>query len=208
MGAIVFSLVNFSYPIAVFIRRRYGFRVITITSGLLVTLSYIVTPFMPSIDYLFLTYCVGLGFGVGFIDCTTVVILPEFFDKYIGLATGFRLAGVAATSMTFNFLVPILVDKMGWRNVLFCFSSVGLLLILYAFFYRKKPRINADNAVEASTEQENKVVIPVFEHTSYNTKLGFIRNRGFQLIVLGCIPYLFAVGVPTMFMVCISTLRG
>ena len=105
VGSLMYFVLCFSYPFAVSLYHRFGFRAMAITSAILVTFSYLTTPLVPSANYLFLTYCIPQGIGCGFMDCLSLTILPEFFDKYVGLATGIRLACVATGSMIFNYIL-------------------------------------------------------------------------------------------------------
>lgn len=188
----------FSYPFAVSLHHRFGFRATAITSGILLTLSYLTTPLVPSANYLFLTYCIPQGVGYGFMDCLSLTTLPEYFNKYVGLATGIRLACAATGSMIFNFVMPIIIEEMGWRSMFYCFSSVGAAFLFYAYCYKAVPTITTTyhevikgsdiQAVDDAGEPREK-------------QIGFLQDRGFQLIVIGCVPFLFAVGVPLMFMV-------
>jgi MFS family permease len=193
------SLACYSYPVAVSLQHRFGFRAMAITSAIFVTFSYLTTPLVPSANYLFLTYCIPQGLGIGFMDCLSLTILPEFFDKYIGLATGIRLASVATGSMICNYLFPILIESLGWKNTFYCFSSVGAALLFNAFSYGTKPTIPTDREVIFAKESDVMAVSDVSQPTT--KRPGFLQDRGFQLIVVGCVPFFFSVGVPLMFMV-------
>ena len=170
-----------------------------ITSAVLVTIGYLTTPLVPSANYLFLSYCIPLGIGVGFMDCLSVTILPEFFDKYLGLATGIRLASVATGSMICTYLFPMLIESMGWKNMFYCLSSIGAVLLFYAFFYKTEPTILTNREVVVAKDSDIKAISDVGQPSA--KRPAFLQDRGFQLIVIGCIPFLFAVGVPLMFMV-------
>ncbi|XP_046852949.1 monocarboxylate transporter 8-like isoform X5 [Xenia sp. Carnegie-2017] len=203
LGSIAFSLVSISYPVVVFLGRRFGSQGVLIISGILITTSYIVTPFMPSVNYLYFTYCFGVGFAASCVDCLSVVILPEFFDKHLGLATGIRLSSIAAASILFNFMVPIFVVEIGWQKLFYCFSSVGLLLIMYSFLFRIKHPVHD----VPSNEVEEKETYSVCGE-KLTIKERILHDRGFQLIVFGCVPYLFAILVPAMFMVAYAKSLG
>lgn len=168
-----------------------------IMSAALTTFTCVTTPLVPSANYLFLTYCIPVGFGVGFIDCLSVTILPEFFDKYVGLATGFRLAMVATGSMIYSFLFPLMIEAMGWKKMFYCMTFVGPVLLFYAFFYKPAP---ADRKIIATEDSDTKATGDASEG-NLRQRRSFLRDHGFQLIVIGCVPFLFAVGVPMMFMV-------
>ena len=193
------SILCFSYPFAVRLQHRFGFRAIAITSAILVTISYLTTPLIPSANYLFLSYCIPQGIGIGFMSCISFTILPEFFDKYLGLATGIRFASVSTGSMINSYLFPILIESMGWKNMFYCFSSTGAAYLIYAFSYKTKPKISTDREVVLAMESDVMIINDPSELRTHRPR--FLKDHGFQLIVLGCLPFSFAVGVPTMFMV-------
>ena len=195
----MYSLQCFSFPLAVALSRRFGFRAVVSTSAVLVTISYLTTPSVPSVNYLFLSHSVLQGAGWGFVDCLSITVLREYFDKYAGFATGIRLACTATGSMIFNFLFSIIIKDMGWKNMFYCFSSTGAALLFLAFCYRKKPAISSNREIIATDESSVKDASVLDQPRS--KRPSFLRDRGFQLIVIGCFPFLFAVGVPLMFMV-------
>ncbi|XP_046852952.1 monocarboxylate transporter 8-like [Xenia sp. Carnegie-2017] len=209
LGSITFALLCVAFPVAVFLSRRLGFQVLIFGSGILITTGYIVTPFMPSVNYVYFTYSLGVGFGIGCVDCLSIAILPEFFDKHLGLATGIRLSSIAAASILFNFMVPILVVEIGWQKLFYCFSSVGPLIILYSMFFRTDhPEHREGNAVPDEPEKKGKEVLPQACEEKFDFKDALLRDRGLQLILIGCMPYLFAVLVPAMFMVAYAKSLG
>jgi MFS family permease len=199
-GSLLVSSVCFSFPFAVRLQHRFGFRAIAITSGILVIISFLTTPLIPSANYLFVSYCIPYGIGVGFMDCISITILPEFFDKYLGLAIGMRFASVSIGSMINSYLFPILIESIGWKKMFYCFSSTGAAYLIYAFFYKTKPTIPTDREVVEAKDCDIVVTNDVCELSA--DRLHILRDRGFQLIVIGCLPFFFAVNVPLMFMVC------
>ena len=136
---------------------------------------------MPLVNYLYFTYCFGVGFAASCVDCLSVVILPEFFDKHLGLATGIRLSSIVAASILFNFMAPIFVVEIGWQKLFYCFSSVGLLLIMYSFLFRIKHPVHDVPSNEVEAKETYSVC---GENLTINERI--LHDRGFQLIVFGC----------------------
>ena len=217
VGSLSYALVCGSYPVSVSLCRRFGFRKIAIVSAILFSTGFLITPSVSSANYLFFTYCIPVGVGVGFVDCLTITILCEYFQKSLGLATGIRLACVATGSMMFSYLYPILIEIMGWKKTFYCVSSLGTTLIVLAFSYRKST-VLADHKVvvandadlksgndadlkstnDADLKSASELNRPAWQTSTVQE---FLRDRGFQLIVLGCVPFLFVIAVPLMFMV-------
>ena len=165
----------------------------------MISSSYLITPLAPTANYLFLTYCIPQGLGVGFMDCLSMTTLPEYFRKYVGLAMGIRLACVATASMIFNYLIPIFIESVGWKTMFQCFSSIGAAFVTYALIYRPTSSVTTD--CEVVVKKESNVKEQVDECLPEEKQLTFTQDRGFQLIVIGCIPFLFSIAVPLIFMV-------
>ncbi|XP_028407594.1 monocarboxylate transporter 8-like [Dendronephthya gigantea] len=197
INSLTFSLQCFSFPLVVALSRRFGFRAVIFTSAVLATTGYLTTPLVPSVNYLFLSYSILLGVSFGFVDCISITVLREYFERYVGLATGIRFACTATGSMIFNFLIPIIIDDIGWQNMFYCFSSTGVALLFLAFCYRTKP---ASSNREIIIQDEPKVKDTSVLGHSRSKQPSFLRDRSFQLIVIGCIPFLFAMGIPLIFM--------
>ena len=194
------SFLFFSYPLSVALSRRFGFRAVIFTSAVLITISYLTTPLVPFVNYFFLSYSILQGVGCGFVDCLSITVLREYFDKYAGLATGIRLACTATGSMIFNFLFPLIIEDIGWKNMFYSFQSTGAVVLFLAFCYKNKPAITSNREIIAAEESDIKAASVLDQLRSHQPS--FLRDRVFQITMIGFIPFIFALGVPLMFMVC------
>ena len=189
IGSVSFALMCSSFPILVSLLRRFGFRRMVFGAAVLFVVGYLTTPLVTSANYLFLTYCIPLTLGVGTADCLTIIILAEYFQKSLGLATGIRYACKGTGSMMFSYLFPILIERMGWRKTFYCISSFGAVLIILGLCYRR-PAIRGEQKILLPDEPDLKPASEANEPiTTTSRGRAFLRDRGFQLIVLGLVPF-------------------
>lgn len=188
----------------VYLRRRFGLRPVMFCSAVLVVFTFTSTPFMPSLNFVFLTYSIPFGISAGFLDCLSIITLREYFDKHLGLACGLRFASVATGGMTFNYFLPIFIERLSWKKTFFAFSSLGAAFVVYALVYRSRDSgkeafdvISAkDQEIEASEEISRKI----------GASYGFVRNKGFLLVLTASALYFGICVVPAMFVVSVRKL--
>lgn len=166
-------------------------------SAVLATLSFISTSYVPNLEYVFLTYSIPFGIACGFHECITVISLRDYFNIYLGRATGIRYAGQRCGPTIFCFLIPIVFDIAGWSTMMACFSSLGLMFLLLAISYRPPPNLNnADGAVQR-TKQEKKVKIIDCLHVT----LSLLKDKQILMILSGNVLFSVVEYIPNMFVV-------
>jgi MFS family permease len=168
------------------------------TSAILAVLAFLTTPHVPNLEYIFLTYSIPFGIAAGFHECVSVVSLREYFGKQLGLATGIRFAGSAVGPMIFSYLIPIIFDLAGWHTMMTCFSSLGLMFILYASTYKPLTILEDADSSDSMlhTREEDKDKIDLLKAIKL-----LLKEKRILMVLTGNALFSVVEYVPNMFMV-------
>jgi len=84
---------SLSGPIVAGLTHKFGCRVTLITGAALTCILYSLCIVSPSIYIMLILYGVLGGLTTGFVYISSIIVLTEYFDKKIGVATGIVMAG-------------------------------------------------------------------------------------------------------------------
>lgn len=124
VGSLFLSIPLLLGPFASALTAKYGCRQITILSGLISCLGFVLGHFATSIEQLFVAFSIA-GAGLALSYVTSIVIVAYYFEKRRSLATGLAVCGTGVGTFTFAPLTIYLLGEYSWR---------GTLLIMAAFF--------------------------------------------------------------------------
>ena len=199
IGAILLFSQGIASLAGVYLFRSFGLRCVMFAAAILTSFCFVTTPHMSNLDFLFLTYSIPFGFACGFHECVTVVTLREFFDKYLGLATGIRYAVSSAGPMLFSFLIPIIYDVAGWNTMMSCFAALGIMFVVFAISYHPLPTRDHEDSSDiiAATEQSTThLKMDLMKRTKT-----LLKEKKVWLMLTGNVLFSFVEYTPNMFMV-------
>ena len=119
---------------------RSGPRVVAVTGGVLYGLGVMLASFTERIEWLYVTYGLlgGIGLGLGYI--VPVTVLVKWFPDRRGLVTGIAVGGFGAGALVTAPIATALIERVG---VLSTFAWLGLAYLLAAplagWFMRNPP---------------------------------------------------------------------
>ncbi|MEO8442202.1 MAG: OFA family MFS transporter [Betaproteobacteria bacterium] len=119
---------------------RSGPRVVAVTGGLLYGLGVFLASFTDRIEWLYVTYGLvgGIGLGLGYI--VPVAVLVRWFPDRRGLITGIAVGGFGAGALVTAPIATALIERVG---VLSTFAWLGLAYVVTAplagWFMRNPP---------------------------------------------------------------------
>lgn len=87
-----------SGPIVSAIINQFGCQVAIISGAVVTSLMYLLSVFVPSFYYMYLTIGVIGGIATGVFYISSLVIIPQYFDKKKGVATGIAMCGSGKNS--------------------------------------------------------------------------------------------------------------
>lgn len=155
---------------------------------------------MTTMIYLFITFSAPFGIAVGFLDCLSIITLPDYFDDYLGFATGIRSASISLGAIMFGYLLPILIDSLGWKKTFFTCSSLGAVCVVYSMAYH--PPLSRKQEKDVILAEDQEIVAAAEISRKARSSYGFLRNKEFVSILIGSLLFVSVVGIPSMFIVC------
>ena len=182
----------------VYLYRYFGLRRVMFVCAAIVVLVFIITPIMPSLELIFLTYSIPFGIVTGMHESISVVSLREYFSKKLGLATAVRYVGNATGPMVFSYLIPIIYESAGWHKMMSCFSALGLVFIVFAVCYKPFPRMHEkqDSSAMLHTKQENYTKMNLLQATKW-----LLKDKRALMVLAGVALFSVVEYTPNMFMV-------
>ncbi|XP_035732597.1 monocarboxylate transporter 3-like [Vespa mandarinia] len=141
-------------PFVSALANRYGFRLVAILGSILSCLAFVLSYFSASIEFLYVSYGVLGGIGVGLIYVPAVITTGFYFERWRALATGIAVCGSGIGAFLLAPISDLLIKSYGWRGALL--FQAGMLLncaIFGAMFRPLKP-----TRIKIKPTQENAVI--------------------------------------------------
>ncbi|XP_070576841.1 monocarboxylate transporter 2-like isoform X1 [Ptychodera flava] len=160
IGSLAFGMFFFASPISTGLFKRYGHRKVAVVGVILCSVGMLVSSFVPKPSLLFLTYSVFYGIGSNFIDNTSLNLIGQYFPrKNSARATCFATLGWSVGSLTFNPLIEVLCELLGWRNTFRILAGFLFVVgILCVATYSPAPIERPWKYLEATKEQKKALM--------------------------------------------------
>jgi OFA family oxalate/formate antiporter-like MFS transporter len=137
---------------------RSGPRVVAVTGGVLYGLGVMLASFTERLEWLYVTYGLigGIGLGLGYI--VPVAVLLKWFPDRRGFITGIAVGGFGAGALVTAPIATALIERVG---VLFTFAWLGLAYLFaapLAGWFMRNPRegeVLYDQALRSPLRQTN-----------------------------------------------------
>jgi sugar phosphate permease len=200
-------------PIAGFLTDRFGPRKVIFSSTLLSGTGLLLLSRVNSLLVFYIAFgilSVGLS---GFGQVVTTTAVANWFDKKVGRATGFSIAGYGAGGVLMPFIVW-LIAHWGWRTSFVILGiSTCLILLPASLFLRHRPEQygylpdgeipdplgTTQNATEAIDSGEVALTAIRALRTKTFWLLGFalaIQLMVFNAMIVHIMPYFASIGLP------------
>ncbi|CAI5659322.1 monocarboxylate transporter 7 [Oreochromis niloticus] len=120
----------FNAPFASMMTNRFGFQLVVMTGGLLITSGTIATIFTSSINQIYITYGLVAGMGYCLTFLPTVTILSQYFNHRRSLATAVASTGESLSMFALAPAFAALRDHIGWRNTMAVLGALQSVIII------------------------------------------------------------------------------
>ena len=122
-------------PIAGALCKRFNCRVVTLTGGLISSVSISLSAAAPSMEFIFVTMGVFSGLGIGLSTTPGVILAARYFERNRAIANALCISGAAAGSSTMPFLIQYLLQTYGFRGTVLimgaCMLHIGVSAALF-----------------------------------------------------------------------------
>ena len=82
-----------SGPVASFLTNRLGWRITTAIGSVIASAGFMLSAFVPSVFYLYISAGVMIGLGLGIIYLPRLDCITQYFDKRRPIVTGIAICG-------------------------------------------------------------------------------------------------------------------
>lgn len=157
-----FSITLASFSVAVIfagrLQDKIGPRRVAMAGGILTGLGVALASFATSVSFLYLTYGVIAGIGIGAAYVTPLATCVKWFPEKRGLITGLVLAALGVGGMLFKPVILIFIGKFGVSQAFLYLGCIyGLLLLLGSLALVVPPRGYRPPGWTASASQAGAV---------------------------------------------------
>lgn len=188
---------------------RYGPRPIVTIGGLLCGIAFLLLSQINALWHVYLILGIIMGIGGSFCLVPIMPIVPRWFTKRRGIATGIAMAGFGVGGIIAPLLTQWLISAYDWRWALIILGIITIIIIVpLAQFMRHSPRqvglkpYGGDEVIEDKQSPSSAI-----EGLSFSQA---IRTRGFWLfgliqtcalfslvtVMIHIVPHASDVGIP------------
>ncbi|KAK2884952.1 monocarboxylate transporter 7-like [Channa argus] len=144
-------VMTFNGPLSSVMTNRFGFQLVVMAGGLLISLGTIATSFTTSINQMYITYglIAGLGYCLTFLP--TVTILSQYFTRRRSLVTAVASTGESLSMFALAPAFSALKDRIGWRHTMAVIGVLQSTIIICGALLRPvmiKPRGTRESEIE------------------------------------------------------------
>lgn len=141
IGSLAYGLSMTFGPVTSMLVGRFGNNRVMATGGIICATSLIVSSFASSTTMMFVTFSIFYGVGTCMCTSPTMTITPEYFDKYLSIATGITVSGSSFGTLIMGPLSQVIIDHAGWRTAFRVYAGFCLLTSLLNSRIRNPPHM-------------------------------------------------------------------
>lgn len=133
---------------------QFGCRVAIIGGAAVTSLMLFISTFSPNIYIMWITVGFVGGISTGFFYISSLIIIPEWFDKKKGIATGITMAGSGIGFFVGPKLISMGLEKYDWKVVM---TIVSVCILVNAFIGIFSKPLNPPNS-QIFRKKKQKIV--------------------------------------------------
>ncbi|XP_074519008.1 solute carrier family 16 member 6a [Halichoeres trimaculatus] len=150
-------VMTFNAPLSAVMTNRFGFQLVVMLGGFLISLGTITTSFTSSVNQMYITYGLVAGIGYCLTFLPTVTILSQYFNRRRSLVTAVASSGEAMSIFALAPAFSALRDRVGWRHTMAVIGALQGILIICGALLRPiviKPRATQKEETDTSSPKE------------------------------------------------------
>ncbi|XP_052782558.1 monocarboxylate transporter 13-like isoform X1 [Mya arenaria] len=165
-------------PIASMLSIKYGFRPVIIGGGLLTSAGLCLSYFATSLYYLFFTFGLLTGAGLGIVYIPSISAISYYFDEKVTLASGIAASGVGVGNIVYPALIRWLVNKYDWKQSFLILGALSLHICVFGALIKPVKRLEI-------TEKQ-----PILDITPF-------KKKGYVLLCVNV--FLYCCGISALY---------
>ena len=163
-----------------------------VISSFFYVLAFLVTPFMPNLNFLFISYSIPFGITASVVGTLSITTQRKYFDKYYGFAVGVRYCSNAIGAIAFSFTLPIIIQAIGVEKTFLSLLVVTPVFLCSALAYLS----NVDD-----TQTDHDISRNTEPLTRRNIYYEFLQDKSFLLYLASSGVFFFSINIPMVYMV-------
>ncbi len=128
-----------TFLIAGMLQDRIGPRTVATIGGLLFSSGLFLASWTHSLTWLYLTWGVMVGAGLGFGYLAPITVGSKWFPDHRGLVNGLAIGIFAAGSGIFGPIAGTLIERIGWRATFQTFAGLFFVFTMVGAYLMKDP---------------------------------------------------------------------
>lgn len=161
IGSLMMGVTWCTGPIASMLTNKYGCRIVTIAGAITATIGFIMSVFAPNIYFMYFSFGVVSGIGIGLTYLPAIVAVSFWFEVKRSLATGLAVCGSGIGTMIFSPLTRILLSEYGWKGTVLIVAAIMLNCIACGLLFKPV----TEGSGEGSREQEMSLLNDISKNT-------------------------------------------
>ncbi|XP_071541502.1 monocarboxylate transporter 9-like isoform X2 [Panulirus ornatus] len=134
--------------------QEFGWRRIGYIGVFMSSFSVILSAFSPSAEFLFFSYSLLSGLGMGLVIGMSFIILPLYFDRRRGLANTFLMAGICLGQILIPPFIRYLLDNYSYKGGALIYGAMLMngfvaVSLFHPVEWHMKPRRKTDQPPES-----------------------------------------------------------
>ncbi|XP_062607738.1 monocarboxylate transporter 13-like isoform X1 [Saccostrea cucullata] len=201
------GLLSISGPIASLIINKWSCRVGMVVGGLIVSLSLLVTSFMPNIILVFFSLGIFGGIGIGITFTPSIVVLGYNFEMKRNFASGIAVSGIGIGSFALAPLMQSVSNRYGYHGLMFMCAGLTLQYCVFGCLLfpsklemdQKKEKMKDLNRKSTVLSPKPKRLRDICRAVSQKALINiyismFLCNLGIYLVYLHFASYVTSIG--------------
>lgn len=145
-------VMTFTAPLSSVLSNRFGFQLVVMFGGFLISLGTISTAFTTSINQMYVTMGIVTGLGYCLTFLPTVTILSQYFSKRRSVVTAMASTGESVAIFAFAPAFTALKNYIGWRYTLVVIGTLQSIIIICGTLLR--PIVIKPKTSQTGSEQK------------------------------------------------------
>lgn len=139
LGSLMLGVTWGTGPIASMLTNKYGCRAVAIAGAIVAAAGLIISIFAPNIYFMYFSFGIVTGFGLGMAYLPAIVAVSFYFEKRRSLATGLAVCGSGVGTFIFAPITQMLLDEYGWKGTVLIEAGILLNCVWCGAVFRPLP---------------------------------------------------------------------
>ncbi|XP_077406166.1 monocarboxylate transporter 7-like [Vanacampus margaritifer] len=152
-------VMTFNGPLSSMLTNRFGFQLIVMLGGVLISSGTIATSFTNSVNQMYITYGIVAGLGYCLTFLPTVTILSHYFTRRRSLVIAIASTGEALSMFALAPAFSSLRDFLGWRHTMAVIGALQGTIIICGVLLRPimiQPKTSQETETDRSSPKSKE----------------------------------------------------